>query len=156
MSDSFQFQVGRGAIVQTGDGSSGSNGFFMVAGFPQGYRDCALILIDSVHINKQDATTPKDAMNDTHAMYLFGKTFGTCVIKGTAYLGKNGGERGGRLVKEIDSWFKANRVSQSKKPVGVSLAGAFACKVYIESLKFGETNPKINTVAFEITGTVAP
>lgn len=156
MSDSFQFQVGRGAIVQTGDGSSGENGFFKVKDFPQGYKDCALILIDSIHISKQDATTPKDAMNDTHAMYLFGKTFGSCVIKGTVYLGQKGGEKGTILVQEIDDWFKRNRVSQSKKAVSISLAGAFACKVYIESLKYGETNPKINTVAFEISGTVAP
>lgn len=156
--DSFQFISSKGAIIHV---AGKGDPYYKVGSLKtasSGGGCGSMILIDSIIISVQDAATSKDAMNDTHAVYVFGTTFGTCIIKGTAYLGAGDTNKSSKNgpITEIEKWFKNNRVSASKKAVNVSFADHFKADVFIDTLRFGNTNPKNNSIEFEISGIVSP
>lgn len=158
--DSFSFISSKGAIIHVvGKGDPYYKVESLQTASSGGRDTCgSMILIDSIIISVQDAATPKDAMNDTHAVYVFGKTFGSCIIKGTAYLGAEDTTKSSitNPITILENWFKDNRISKKKKPVKVSFAEHFKAQVFIDTLKFGNTNPKVNSIEFEISGMVAP
>lgn len=155
MSNSFNFVTSRGCVCYTGVGER--EGIYQIGDLKQCTESgTGLVLIDTVDISKVDAVTPKDALDDKHAMYIYGKSFGQVSIQGTAYLGRPDSTGGGNVIEIISSWFNANRVSTKKTSVDLSIANNFKGKVYITKLKFGQAEPRLNTIKFTIEGFVKP
>lgn len=155
MANSFNFVTSRGCVCYTGIGSI--YGIYQLGSLSQCsiIGDTGLVLIDSVDISKVDAVTPKDALDDKHALYIYGKSFGQVAVHGTAYLGK-GGKEAPSVIGDIDNWFQAFRVSTYKKPVELSIANQFKGNVYVTKLRFGQAEPRLNTIKFTIEGYVKP
>lgn len=155
MANSFNFVTSRGCICYTGIG--GTTGIYELSGFPQCTpMGTGLILIDSIDITTVDAVAPKDALDDKHALYIYGKSFGQVAIQGTAYLGKVDSKDAPAIIGLINNWFQENRVSQKKTSVPLSIANEFKGNVYITKLKFGQAEPRLNTIKFTIEGFVKP
>lgn len=156
MANSFNFLTSRGCVCYTGIG--GISGIYQLGDLQQCMFAGAygLILIDSVDISKVDAVTPKDALDDKHALYIYGKSFGQVTVQGTAYLGRADGEDAPAVIGEINNWFNSNRVSVTKEPVVLSIANQFKGDVYITKLRFGQAEPRLNTIKFTIEGFVKP
>lgn len=156
MASSFNFLTSRGCVCYTGKGST--SGIYQLGDLQQCSRigTTGLVLIDSVDISKVDAVTPKDALDDKHALYIYGKSFGQVAVHGTAYLGKADTTQSGTVIGKINSWFNQNRVSVSKKSVELSIAKSFKGNVYVTKLRFGQAEPRLNTIKFTIEGFVKP
>ena len=155
MSSSFNFVTSKGCICHTKIG--GYSGIYQLGSLSQcQQRKTGLILIDSVDISKVDAVTPKDALDDKHALYIYGKSFGQVAVHGTAYLGKADATDAESVIGSINDWFNQNRVSKTKKPVELSIAKAFKGPVYVTKLRFGQADPRLNTIKFTIEGFVKP
>lgn len=116
--------------------------------------DGQLLLIESIDLEIPDAVTPKDALNDAHALYIYGTTFGHISIKGTLYLGKGTSDK--KVITTLSNWFAKNRVTVKKDAVNVSIADKFKCQAYIIKLRFGQTDSRINAMSFIIDGLVKP
>ena len=136
MAGSFNFATSRGCVCYTGIGDI--SGIYQLGTLQQCILagNTGLVLIDSVDISKVDAVTPKDALDDKHAMYIYGKSFGQVAVHGTAYLGKASANEGDSVIGYINGWFNQNRVSVSKKSVELSIARSFKGHVYITKLRF--------------------
>lgn len=120
-------------------------------------EDGAVLLIDAIHIHKTDAVTPKDALDDKHAFYIYGKSFGTVSIRGTLFLGNaSNPNAGANVIGKVTTWFKSNRVSEKKAPIPISISNSFKGNCYITKLVFGETDPRVNAIGFSIDGYVSP
>lgn len=156
MSSSFNFVTSRGCVCYTGIG--GHTGIYQLGDLAQCtfMGDTGLILIDSVDISKVDAVTPKDALDDKHALYIYGKSFGQVAVQGTAYLGRADGSDAPSVIGAINDWFNTNRVSESKKSVELSIANQFKGNIYVTKLRFGQAEPRLNTIKFTIEGFVKP
>lgn len=164
MSDNYSlnFFSSRACLVQiNGQPGNGSTFLYAVDGFPQGQQtDGSLILIDSIQLGDTDAITPKDALNDTHAVYLFGPTFTEIIVTGTIYLGQVNSANSSKSssLGLIQSWFNNNRVSKKKEPVNVSIASdnGFKGKVFFYTLSLGQADILANSVQFIMRGYAQP
>lgn len=116
-----------------------------------------VILLDNVLIGKQDAGTPKDALGDEHAFYVFGKTFQRAQIEGTIYMSCSSEGSGGDGVQAVQEWFQNNRISSEKSsPIQVSILSKSVCEIFIISLQFANPDPKLNSIKFIISGYTTP
>lgn len=149
------FLTSRSCIVSIGANSSK---IYDIPGLDYGVvEDGAVLLIDAIHIHKTDAVTPKDALDDKHAFYVYGKSFGTVSIRGTLFLGNaSNSSAGENIIGKVTKWFKSNRVSTSNSPVPISISKSFKGNCYITKLVFGETDPRVNAIGFSIDGYVSP
>lgn len=151
--DSYNFMAGSGIIVS---GGASSAGMIKVGGLESKYGD-DLVLIDNVLIGKCDSGSPKDALGDNHAFYIYGKTFKQAQIEGTIYMSCSASSKNqSKAVKQITAWFDKNRVSKSKKAVKVSLLSTTTFLVYIMDLHFTNPDPKLNSIKFVISGYTTP
>lgn len=166
MEDSFTFLTGKGCLVEVKPDSN-TTSLYSIEGLQNGtLKDDELLLIDSIDISSEDAALAKDALNDTHALYVYGTTFSKVIVKGTIYMGSaskkasknttSGEPFSSAMVKSLTEWFSTNRLSQKKGAVNVSMAQGFKGKVYFLKLRFGDTNPKINAVGFALEGIMEP
>lgn len=149
-----EFLTCKGHIVEI-DPDGGSSSLYKIGSLQtQSYPGGQLILIESIDLEIPDAITPKDALNDAHALYIYGTTFGHMSIRGTLYLGKGTSDK--QVITTLSDWFTANRVTQLKDAVNVSIADKFKCQAYIAKLRFGQTDSRINAMSFIIDGLVKP
>lgn len=162
MKDSFTFLTGKGCLVEVKPDSN-TTSLYSIEGLQNGtLQNDELLLIDSIDISSEDAALAKDALNDTHAVYVYGTTFSKVIVKGTIYMGSasknttSGGSFSSAMVKSLTEWFSTNRLSKKKAAVNVSMAQGFKGKVYFLKLRFGDTNPKINAVGFALEGIMEP
>lgn len=167
MKDSFTFLTGKGCLVEVKPDSNNTTSLYSIQDLDDKIGtlvDDELLLIDSIDISSEDAALAKDALNDTHALYVYGTTFSKVTVKGTIYMGSASNVSGtngsagfsSSMVKSLTDWFSKNRLSVKKDAVSVSMAKGFKGKVYFLKLRFGDTNPKINAVGFALEGLMAP
>ena len=167
MKDSFTFLTGKGCLVEVKPDSNNTTSLYSIEELDSNIGklvDGELLLIDSIDISSEDAALAKDALNDTHALYVYGTTFSKVTVKGTIYMGSaskgaaNANNTGfsSAMVKTLTTWFSSNRLSVKQGPVAVSMAKGFKGMVYFLKLRFGDTNPKINAVGFALEGLMAP
>lgn len=164
MKDSFTFLTGKGCLVEVKPDANDTTSLYSIAGLDDNIgqlKKDELLLIDSIDISSEDAALAKDALNDTHAIYVYGTTFSKVTVKGTIYMGsssKSSDSSGftSNMVKELTRWFGDNRLSVKQGPVAVSMAKGFKGDVYFLKLRFGDTNPKINAVGFALEGLMTP
>lgn len=153
------FLIGKGCIVEIKSDDNASFAYY-VEGLDQGMVEGnQLLLIDSIEISTEDAITPKDALNDKHAIYLYGTTFSYVRIIGTIFLGnskQNKVTAGGGAIQKLTNWFDSNRIVTKKDTVKVSIADKFKGNVYIIKLTFGRSDPRVNAISFSIEGIVKP
>lgn len=154
------FLIGKGCIVEIKSEANTSFAYY-VQGLTQGViGDSQLLLIDSIEISTQDAITPRDALNDKHAIYLYGTTFSRVNIIGTIFLGssKSSPDRNNKTgaIEQLTTWFDSNRIVVKREPVIVSIADKFKGNVYITKLTFGRSDPRLNAISFSIEGIVKP
>lgn len=154
------FLIGKGCIVEVKSDDNASFAYY-VEGLDQGMVEGnQLLLIDSIEISKEDAITPKDALNDKHAIYLYGTTFSYVRIIGTIFLGNNKQSKetttSSGALQNLTTWFDSKRVVASRGTVKVSIADKFKGNVYITKLTFGRSDPKVNAISFGIEGIVKP
>lgn len=161
--DSFKFITGRGMILASSTPETANTELFEIKGsgdssLPTGLVSDKkqLILLDDVRIQYKDASSPKDAINDKHAYYVFGKTFSTLEIRGTIYLGCIENQSDGAAIKDITEWFNSNRVSKELNKIQISILGKQTLQAFLTDLTFGQTDPKLNAVRFVITGHILP
>lgn len=151
--DSYNFMVGSGIVVS---GNVSSDGMIKVGGLESKYGD-DLVLIDNVLIGKCDSGSPKDALGDNHAFYIYGKTFKQAQIEGTIYMKCSASSKNqSKAVQQITAWFNKNRVSKSKKAVKVSILSTTTFRVYIMDIHFINPDPKLNSIKFVISGYTRP
>lgn len=158
-----EFVSGKGCVVKMFDDAHAATSLYSITGLDELicklYDNQSLMIIDSIDISKQDAVLPKDALNDKHALYVYGTTFSQVAIKGTLYLGNSAKDRvvGKSIVQKLQEWFNSNRVSaQNKTTVQISIAQGFKGNAYIMKLRFGDTDPKVNAMGFSIEGVLEP
>lgn len=163
----IEFVSGKGCVVKMYDDAHATTSLYSITGLDELicklYQDQSLMIIDSIDISKQDAVLPKDALNDKHALYVYGTTFSQVAIKGTLYLGNSAENRvvGQGIVQKLQTWFEENRVSaqaknDDKQLVQISIASGFKGNAYIMKLRFGDTDPKVNAMGFAIEGVIEP
>ena len=158
-----EFVSGKGCVVKMFNDAHATTSLYSITGLDdlicKMYDNQSLMIIDSIDISKQDAVLPKDALNDKHALYVYGTTFSQVAIKGTLYLGNSAKDRvvGKSIVQKLQEWFNSNRVSaQNKTVVQISIAQGFKGNAYIMKLRFGDTDPKVNAMGFSIEGVLEP
>lgn len=158
-----EFVSGKGCVVKMFNDAHATTSLYSITGLDdlicKLYDNQSLMIIDSIDISKQDAVLPKDALNDKHALYVYGTTFSQVAIKGTLYLGNSAKDRvvGKSIVQKLQEWFNSNRVSaQNKTVVQISIAQGFKGNAYIMKLRFGDTDPKVNAMGFSIEGVLEP
>lgn len=158
-----EFVSGKGCVVKMYNDAHAATSLYSITGLDELicklYENQSLMIIDSIDISKQDAVLPKDALNDKHALYVYGTTFSQVAIKGTLYLGNSAKDRvvGKSIVQKLQEWFNSNRVSaQNKTVVQISIAQGFKGNAYIMKLRFGDTDPKVNAMGFSIEGVLEP
>lgn len=153
------FLIGKGCIVEIKSDDNASFAYY-VEGLDQGIVEGnQLLLIDSIEISTEDAITPKDALNDKHAIYLYGTTFSYVRIIGTIFLGnskQSAVTTNSGAIQKLTTWFDSKRVVISKGTVKVSIADKFKGNVYVTKLTFGRSDPRINAISFSIEGIVKP
>lgn len=115
----------------------------------------AAIIIDDISLEDKDIALPVVATDNVRVLFRFGQDFGTVVISGRAYLGAPAcGNK--RILGVIQSAFDSARLSKSKKPTKVSVAGSKAYPVYPVSMKISNTQAATNSVGFSIICLLAP
>ena len=161
----IEFVSGKGCVVKMFEDEHAATSLYSITGLDalicKLSEDQSLMIIDSIDISKQDAVLPKDALNDKHALYVYGTTFSQVAIKGTLYLGNSAKDRvvGQGIVQKLQTWFEENRVSaqgKNKQLVQISIASGFKGNAYIMKLRFGDTDPKVNAMGFAIEGVIEP
>lgn len=152
---SFNFMGGAGIVVS---GNEQGSGMIELAPALSTYAGNDVILLDNVLIGKADAGTPKDALGDEHAFYVFGKTFQQAQIEGTIYRGcPSNSNSVGDGVQKVQKWFQSNRISGKKsKPIKVSILSKTVFQLFVISLQFTNPDPKLNSIKFIISGYTTP
>ena len=150
---SYSFMEGAGIVVSGNEKGSGM--IQLKPALTSSGGD--VILLDNVLIGKADAGTPKDALGDEHAFYVFGKTFSQAQIEGTIYMGCSSSGSGGGGVQKVQKWFQSNRISGKKsKPIKVSILSKTVFQLFVISLQFTNPDPKFNSIKFIISGYTTP
>lgn len=155
MSDGLHFHAGRGCIAVANSGSSGFL-YELTPPISAPRNSDGLILITNIAPVEQDITTPKDALDDTHALYYAGTTMPKVRITGIIYLGAAGKNNSAQLVGAVDGWFQQNRVTSRKEAIQVNVSAGYKSGVFIDTLAFGESDSNLNTITFIIEGYAKP
>ena len=123
-----------------------SNGFYALdPKIPDAPGSRALVL--GVPLNFMEIVQPTTTLDDKRVLYLFGTAWNDITVSGILLLG-NSSTRGLQLTKLLQ-WYEANRVSQKRGPVRVSL-GTSAVDAYVVGLKLETASPSVNTQMFSI------
>lgn len=154
---SFGFLQSRGCLAEVKIKDCNTSGLYSVADLPA-YQltDGQILFIDTIDVTHEDAALPKDALNDKHALYLYGTTFSKMSIRGTIFFGEVCKGSSGNIIQILTNWFNTNRVTKSKKPVNVSISDKYKASVFIVALNFGQADPRLNSIKFTIHGLVKP
>lgn len=154
---SFGFLQSRGCLAEVKIKDCSTSGLYSVDGLPAyELKDGQILFIDTIDVTHEDAALPKDALNDKHALYLYGTTFSRMSIKGTIFFGEVCKGSSGNIIQILTKWFNERRVTKSKKPVSVSISDKYKAGVFIVALNFGQADPKLNSIKFTIHGLVKP
>ena len=143
----------RGCVYKfTYSGSGGGPGLFSInPGFPAG-NAASPILLDGVDLADQDIVYPVVTVENFKVIYVFGKDYGSANIRGTCLLGSSNASGGS--FSRVVQYFEENRISNSKKPIQVSV-GQKAYNVYLVGLVIGQPDPTFNILPFSFIGTIA-
>jgi len=111
------------------------------------------ILLTGVQVGDRDLILPIVTLDNFRILYTFGQDFGDFNIVGTAVLGASGGS--GDAIKNVVSWFKTNRVTNSQSTVTVSLGGSGSYEIFVIGLSISEADTGFHTQPFMIAGRIA-
>ena len=133
----------KGHVHVFGDGGGG---FYAIKpAIPEVGGAKALIL--GVPLEFQEIVQPTTTLDDKRVLYLFGTAWNRMSVAGILLLGDRD-TKGAQLTRLL-KWYNDNRVSESKKPIRVSL-GTASLDAYVVGLRLGEANAKTNTQMFSI------
>lgn len=124
----------------------GAGGFYEIKPRIKDATD-AKALIMGISLGFQEIVQPTTTLDDRRILYLFGTAWNEMTVAGLLLLGDHttGGAQLGRLM----DWYNTNRVSQRRKPIGVSL-GDYGLDAYVVGLSLGQANPANNSQPFSI------
>lgn len=143
----------RGCVYAFNQGSGQTRGFYALNPQLAG-ESTSPVLILGISVNDEDIVLPKPTLDKFKILYSFGQGFGQVQIQGLALLGPSGGG-GGSAVAKVTEYFQAHRTSSSAEPIGVSLPGRVAYRVYLTALAVGQTDAQFHTQQFLIGGLLA-
>lgn len=161
MNSKLLFIPSSGAVIGV-DNSTASKSYIEIRpSIKEDPKSNGVILLDDFLLGSTDNAIPKSALEDKHAVYLYGKTFTPAELSGTIYLGckdtnDSNGEKSKTSINTVKKWFNENRVSKTKKPIKISLLNNNKYQVFIISLQFSNPDPKFNAVKFIIKGYTTP
>lgn len=121
----------------------------------KGHDTDNIVILDDIQYTDGDVILPVVALDDHRIMYTFGKNFGEAYIMGTIY---NGCRENPKFtaINKLDGVFQGARISTSKSPVNLSVAGGWKAKVYIISLDIMQANPMNQSIKFRVSCKVVP
>lgn len=149
----------KGYTVRVGDRRTPiSTRYYYVSGLDSYLR--SNYIIDAMVPNEKDLVAPTPTASNYRVMYDFGKNFGTMQINGTMFLGcsKQAGDGVGdfNVTSQLKSWYAANQVSVTSKPINMSMASGAAWKVYVVDYSMAPGTNEHNIIPFTIFGYIAP
>jgi hypothetical protein len=112
------------------------------------------ILITGIPSGGQDLIFRNHTLNGKRIIYSMGPGFGESAITGDLLLGAGNGCGARNLISTLTGWFEANRVSNKRGPVSVSV-GNRAFKLYVTSMVLAQSDPELNIQSFAFQGTTA-
>jgi hypothetical protein len=126
-------------------GKSGAGFYALSPSIPDGSGSKALIM--GVTLEFQEIVQPVTTLDDKRLLYVFGTAWNDVSAVGLMLLGDSSTR--GAQVAALLGWYNANRVSQKKGPIGVSM-GTSNLDAYVVGLSLGQANATNNTQPFVV------